>query len=121
STAPHISMLDVGRDTLPGEVDWWFEPGNRVDQFAADLIALCGKGGALAERSGLMLLAMQWHMEKGRPMPPVMLKALACVLDLVFWKDGKPVPAAALRSCLGLPNARSLEAYLAVARAEPHV
>lgn len=71
-------LIDVGRNTLPGEVDWWFLSPEHVDGFADDIV----QATSLAHRVSLMFIACQWHAEKGRALPPQLLDALAFVLTL---------------------------------------
>lgn len=71
-------LIDVGRNTLPGEVDWWFLSPEHVDGFADDIV----QATSLAHRVSLMFIACQWHAEQNQALPKPLVEALAFVLAL---------------------------------------
>lgn len=110
------------------------DSASRVDRFMQQLIEYAekrtqaGEKPSLTDLNGMLLLAFQYYNlvprsgafdttedSIGDPVRASVLRGLACVLELVTWKDKEPVPGSSIRDCLNLPNG-NISDFLVAAR-----
>lgn len=116
-----FSLFGIGEGGLPGEVDHWLEQPGEVERLATHIVEECEAKSRSAlnrtrrprpsvEIASEAFLLVQWHRKHARPIPPLVMDALAHALGLVSYAGGgvtNEAPRSAvsdhLKARIGLP------------------